>query len=154
MWKDAYLESRVLAADPIELVQILYEHTLRQVEDARNSLAAGNIAARGRSVSRALAALGQLEGSLDHQSGGSISRNLAALYRYMRTRLLEANIKQQDAPLAEVESLLKTLDEAWTAISPAAQAPPVAETQPVGAAWGGRFSAVPEADSMAQAWSA
>jgi flagellar protein FliS len=154
MWKDAYLESRVLSADPIELVQILYEHTLNQIQDARGSLAAGDIAARSRSVSRALAALGQLEGSLDHKSGGSISRNLAALYSYMRTKLLEANIKQQDAPLAEVESLLKTLEEAWTAIGPVAQAPPVPEMQPRGAAWIGRFSAVPDAESFAQAWSA
>jgi flagellar protein FliS len=154
MWKDAYLESRVLAADPIELVQILYEHTLGQVQDARGSLAAGDIAARSRSISRALAALAQLQGSLDHKAGGSISRNLGRLYIYMRTKLLEANIRQQDAPLAEVESLLKTLGEAWTAIGPAAQAAPAVEARQAGEAWGGRFSAIPEADCLAQAWSA
>jgi flagellin-specific chaperone FliS len=40
----------------------------------------------------------------------------------MRSRLLVANIRQEEAPLAEVESLLRTLGEAWNAIRPAAQA--------------------------------
>ena len=50
MYKDLYQESRILSADPIELVQILYGHTLNMVKDARGYLAAGDIAARGRSI--------------------------------------------------------------------------------------------------------
>jgi flagellar protein FliS len=63
-----------------------------------------------------------LDCSLDREAGGSLARNLAGLYQYMRTRLLAANIRQEDAPLAEVESLLRTLGEAWSAIRPVAQA--------------------------------
>jgi len=92
------------------------------VADARRYLAEGNIAARGHSISRAIAAIDELDCSLDRNAGGSIARNLAALYQYMRSRLLTANIRQEDAPLAEVESLLRTLGEAWNAIRPAAQA--------------------------------
>ena len=122
MWRDAYMENRVLSADPLELVHILYEHTRAMVTDARRYLAEGNIAARGRSISRAIAAIDELDCSLDRNAGGSLARNLAGLYQYMRTRLLEANIRQEDAPLAEVESLLRTLGEAWNAIRPVAQA--------------------------------
>jgi flagellar secretion chaperone FliS len=153
MWKDAYLESRVLSADPVELIHILYQHTLGLVQDARRSLAAGDIAARGNSISRAIAAIEELDGSLDHKSGGAISKNLAELYHYMRTKLLEANIKQKDAPLAEVESLLKTLGEAWNGISNKAQPTAPVETVPV-PAWNGRFATIPEVDSSANAWSA
>lgn len=133
------MESRVLSADPIELIHILYEHTLGLVQDARCHLAAGDISARGKAISRAIDALAELDSSLDHEAGGSISRNLAGLYQYMRMRLLTANIRRQDAPLAEVESLLKTLSEAWSAIRPAAQA---VTTAPVAAsnAWGGPFA--------------
>jgi flagellar protein FliS len=92
------------------------------VADARRYLAEGNIAARGRSISRAIAAIDELDCSLDRNAGGSLARNLAALYQYMRSRLLTANIRQEDAPLAEVESLLSTLGEAWNAIRPAPQA--------------------------------
>ena len=43
----------------------------------------------------------------------------------MQTRLLEANSKQIDAPLAEVEQLLTTVLEGWNTVTPAAL--PVAE---------------------------
>jgi flagellar protein FliS len=117
MWKDAYLESRVLSASPLELVCMLYQCALDSVRDARRHLAAGDIVARSRSVCRAVGAISELEGSLNHADGGAISRNLGELYQYIRQRLTEANMRQMDAPLAEVESLLSTLSEAWKAAS-------------------------------------
>ena len=48
MWKDAYLESRVLSANPLELICILYQFALDSVRDARRHLAAGDIVARSR----------------------------------------------------------------------------------------------------------
>ena len=47
MWNsghDAYLESRVLTADPIELVNLLYQACTQAVREARYHLAAGRIA--------------------------------------------------------------------------------------------------------------
>jgi flagellar protein FliS len=116
IWKSAYLEGRILSADPIELVSILYEHAILRVSAARDSLAQGDIASRSAHISKAIAILGELEGSLDREAGGEIARNLATLYRYIRERLITANRKQEDEPLAESESLLKTLGEAWLAI--------------------------------------
>jgi flagellar protein FliS len=153
MWKDVYLENRVLTADPLELVHILYEHTLTMVQDARQHLAAGDIPGRGKAISRALAAVEELDGSLDRHAGGSLSRNLAGLYQYMRLRLLTANIQQQDAPLAEVEKLLRTLDEAWSAIGPGAQTA-VTETVPAGQTFGNAFGLEPQMEYAAQGWSA
>jgi flagellar protein FliS len=117
MWKDAYLESRVLSANPLELICILYQYALDSVRDARQHLAAGDIVARSRAVCRAVSAISELDASLNHAEGGAISRNLGELYHYLRQRLTEANMRQKDAPLAEVESLLATLAEAWKAAS-------------------------------------
>ncbi len=117
MWKDAYLESRVLSANPLELICILYQHSLDSVRDARQHLAAGDIVARSRAICRAISAISELDESLNHAEGGAISRSLAELYQYMRQRLTEANMLQKDAPLAEVEALLDTLLEAWKAAS-------------------------------------
>jgi len=153
--KDAYLEGRVLTADPMELIRMLYEHALRLVEDARFSLAHGDIAARSKSISRTIAILSELDGALDHEVGGSISRNLAELYHYMRQRLLTANFNQEDAPLAEVETLLKTLGEAWKGIQPAGSASMPSEPVPSANHRDfGQFSQEPEAISAAHAWSA
>ena len=117
MWKDAYLESRVLSASPLELICILYQYALDSVRDARRHLTAGDIVARSRAVCRAVSAISELDASLNRAEGGAISRNLGELYQYLRQRLTEANMRQKDAPLAEVESLLTTLAEAWKAAS-------------------------------------
>jgi flagellar secretion chaperone FliS len=129
-WNDSYLEGRVLSAEPIELVCLLYQHALDMVHDARQFLSTGDIARRSRAVSRAIGAIDELDASLDHGQANKISRNLAELYQYMRQRLTEANLHQQDAPLAEAASLLATLAEAWNAHRqqmPAARAVPEPE---------------------------
>ena len=95
--------------------------------------------ARSRAVCRAVGAISELDGSLNHAEGGAISRNLAELYQYLRQRLTEANVRQNDAPLAEAESLLTTLSEAWKAAS--VQAAPRSSAVETGAefpaaAWG------------------
>lgn len=151
MWKDAYLDTRVLSADPLELVHILYQHTLTMVTDARQHLAQGDIAARGHSISRAIAAIEELDRSLDRGAGVALAQNLAALYQYMRSRLLVANIRQEDAPLAEVEGLLRTLGEAWSAIRPAAQ---VESPQGAEARMGLKAFAAVAAEYAEQGWSA
>jgi len=123
-WNDAYLESKVYSADPVELVRMLYAAALNSTRSAREHLAAGQIAARSAAISKVLAILGELDGSLDHSVGGTVSQGLADLYAYMRQRLFEANVRQADAPLAETESLLATMLEAWQKV----ELQPVAET--------------------------
>jgi flagellar protein FliS len=121
MWKDRYLENRVLTASPLELVVILYEHTIICVQDARTHLSARDIPSRTTAICKAINLIGELRASLNHEVGGEISANLEKLYKYMQSRLTEANMKQLDQPLAEVESLLQNLLEGWTGISQAQQ---------------------------------
>lgn len=129
-WNDAYLESRVLSANPMELIRMLYQKALRCVADAREHLAAGDIAARSLSISHAIAIISELDSSLDHASGGEISRNLGELYQYIRQRLIEANLRQQDAPLQEAAGLLETLAQAWCEVRPEADPVPAGIPNP------------------------
>ena len=64
--QNAYLEGRVLSADPLELVRILYEQALDSVSSARAELRAGNIAARSRAITRAQMVLIELETALNY----------------------------------------------------------------------------------------
>jgi flagellar protein FliS len=114
--QNAYLESQILTADPLELVRLLYRAARDAMRRASLHLAAGRIAERSREISKAHAILVQLCGSLDHARGGTLSRSLAELYDYMQRRLLEANVRQAAAPLAEAENLLGTLLEGWDQI--------------------------------------
>ncbi len=121
--QDMYLESRVLSADNIELVQILYQGAFDAVERARRHLAEGDIAARSRQISKASAILAELAVSLDHNAGGDLSRTLLELYDYMQRRLIEANLQQSEPILAEVSRLLATLLEGWMKCPSAATKP-------------------------------
>jgi len=145
---DAYLESRIESADPVQLVRLLYQGALAAVSDARRYLASGDIAARSRAVSKAFEIVTELTTSLDRGRGGEIAVRLARLYDYVQRRLLDANARQQDEALAEVLGLLTTLAEAWQGIEDSGR--PVEATV-------GPWAQAPGAESagmVAHAWSA
>jgi flagellar protein FliS len=121
MWNaahDTYLEEKILSADPVELVCMLYQGAIDAVEEARRYLAAGEIAARSRAISKACDIVLELSSALDIQLGGQLSLRLAELYDYLLRRLLEANLKASDGLLAEAQGLLSTLTEGWRGVSP------------------------------------
>ncbi len=121
---NAYLESQVLTADPLELVRLLYRSAADATHRAAAHLAAGRIAERSRQISKAYAILSYLSSALDPSNGGTLSRSLAELYDYMQRRLLEANARQRPEPLAEVEGLLTVLLQGWEKIRPAGENAP------------------------------
>jgi flagellar protein FliS len=129
-----YLESEVMTADPVKLVCMLYRGAIEATAAARRHLRAGEIRERSRQITRAFEILQELSQSLDPAQ--EISIRLSDLYAYMQSRLLEANVKQIEEPLAEVENLLSTLLEGWRGAVPAAA--PVqdpASYQPVSCAY-------------------
>ena len=125
---EAYKNDQIEAADPLELVCLLYRGALDAVKKARVCLREDRIKDRSRQVSRATEIIGELSFALDPHKGGEVARNLAELYVYMVQRLTEGNIQQTDPPLAEVESLLQTLLEGWEQCRVGASAAPNAMT--------------------------
>jgi flagellar protein FliS len=120
MYENPYassLETRIFSATPIELVKMLYQAAIEEVQTARQHLKRGETAERGRSVVKAIAILAELNSSLDHSKAGELSTKLAAMYDYLQRTLLDANFRQADDGLAEAETLLKTLDEAWSTLN-------------------------------------
>jgi len=113
-----YLETEVYSADPVKLVCMLYRGAIEATGAARRHLKDRQIRERSREIMRAVEILRELTRALDPQY--EISRPLRDLYAYMQTRLIDANARQIDEPLAEVERLLSTLLEGWKAVVPAA----------------------------------
>lgn len=122
-----YIEQKILTADPVELIRILYQHGILSVREAREHLRAGRILARAKAINKAWAVLAELICSLRPDASPEIANRLRDLYCYMQRRLVAANFDQKDEPLAEVLGLMTTLSEAWM---PAESAP-----QPAGMAW-------------------
>jgi flagellar protein FliS len=120
-YKTIGVETGVESADPHRLVLMLFDGAMIAIGDARRHLAAGGVAERGASISKAIAIIENgLKASLDRAAGGELADRLAALYDYMRMQLLKANLGGSDAPLAEVQQLLGELREAWAQVGQAA----------------------------------
>jgi flagellar protein FliS len=129
------VETGVLAASPHKLIVMLFEGALLALNTAARQMEAGDIAAKGLAISKAIAIIDNgLRASLDLKAGGEIAANLDALYEYMGNRLLLANRENRVEMLEEVIRLLGELKGAWDAIgappeTAAPSAPPAAPAQ-------------------------
>ena len=106
-------ESRAAAADPVELVTMLYD----ELETAVGVLAA--MVRQGQRVSatepahRARTILIGLDVGLDRDAGGDVATALSRVYRSMRRKLDEA-VQQNDAQaLSEILEGIVTISSAW-----------------------------------------
>ncbi|MFM0338706.1 flagellar export chaperone FliS [Paraburkholderia fungorum] len=113
------VETGVMGASPHRLIVMLYQGARQAIAQARMHVQLGNVPARGEAIGKAIQIVESgLQQSLNLEAGGEIAERLNALYVYMSRRLLEANIKQSEAMLVEVDGLLATLEEAWIGIAP------------------------------------
>jgi flagellar secretion chaperone FliS len=113
------VQTGVMGASPHRLIVMLYQGARQAIAQARRYLQQGNTPARGEAITKAINIIESgLQSALNMDAGGEIAARLDALYTYMAHRLLEANVRQSDEVLVEIDSLLATLEEAWMAIAP------------------------------------
>src|ERR1043166_3832047 len=104
-----YVENRVLTADPLEVVEMLYHVAMDALATAITHLNAGDAMPRSRAVSRAQEAVNELALALDHSAGAPFSRTLAELYAYVQEQIIKGHTKQSEAAFHEALSILTTL---------------------------------------------
>ena len=112
--------SAVEDASPHRLIQLLLDAGLERIAHARRALEAGDVAARGLAIGKALDIVAGLRGSLNFEAGGEIATNLDALYEYLERRLLQANLEADAGMLDEAATLLRQVQEGWDGIADAA----------------------------------
>jgi flagellar protein FliS len=112
-------ESDVNTASPHRLIVLLFEGAESAINVAKVHAERGDIAARGSSISKAIDIISNgLKVSLDVREGGELALRLSALYDYMVSRLLWANMKNDIQALQEVLFLLGEIHDAWNQITP------------------------------------
>jgi flagellar secretion chaperone FliS len=115
------VETGVESASPHRLILMLYDGAIESLAEAQVHLAAGQVADKGRAVTKAIAIIDEgLRGSLD-LTRGKLAAQLADLYDYMSRRLLLASVRNDASGFREVASLLVELRGAWAAIERPAQ---------------------------------
>ena len=119
---DRSFESEVLNADPVRLVSLLYRGAREAVAAAGVALSTGDIPERSKQILKAWEIVHELGGSLNHEQGGDISRQLLELYAYVGQRLLDANAEQSQKALDEAGAVLAILAEAWQNVQAKPQA--------------------------------
>ncbi|HEI8866068.1 flagellar export chaperone FliS [Serratia sp. AKBS12] len=113
------LESGVMSASPHQLIVMLFDGAQSALSRARILMDQGDIAGKGQAISKAINIIDNgLKNSLDHQRGGEVADNLAALYDYMKRRLLQANLHNDPQLIEEVVKLLDNIADAWRQIGP------------------------------------
>jgi flagellar protein FliS len=113
------VESGVMSASPHQLIVMLFDGALSALLRARILMNQGNIAGKGQAISKAINIIDNgLKNGLNHEQGGEIADNLAALYDYMKRRLMQANLHNDIAAIDEVSGLLENIADAWRQIGP------------------------------------
>lgn len=118
-------QSGVAYASPHRLIQMLMEGVFERIATAKGHVQRQDIPTKGEQISKAISIIGGLREALDLETGGELATNLDALYDYIQRRLVEANLRSDDAILDEVADLLRPIKEGWDAIgnSPEAASP-------------------------------
>ena len=116
-----YRVTQVQASSPLERIVLLYDGAIRFMEAAREAIGRRDIPARRDALSRALAIVGQLKGTLDMERGGDVAASLDRLYGFVTSRLLDAARQQDAGPIDECLSIFQTLRDGWRTIAADAQ---------------------------------
>lgn len=117
-YRQTSTSSAVLDASPHQLVLLMLSGARERVRLASACIGRGDLARKGRAINEASSIIAGLSGTLDMEAGGEVAGGLQALYDYFQRRLVEANARNDAAPLAEVDALLGDIEGAWKAIDP------------------------------------
>ena len=108
------IESDVRGADPHRLIVLLFDGAESALKQAKAHIAADNVVGKSESIMKAVEIiLDGLSASLNLEEGGELASNLRALYSYMVSRLIHANIHKDAAAITEVQNLLGEIAGAW-----------------------------------------
>lgn len=111
------LETGVSDADPHRLILMLFDGALFSIATASAAIERNDIPGKGQAISKAIEIINDgLKISLDYEAGGELAERLGALYDYMTSRLIYANIHSSRPTLDEVGGLLRDIKGAWESI--------------------------------------
>lgn len=116
MYQQTRAGGRVEGADPHQLIAMLLDGAIERITQARGHIRHGDVPAKGAALSKAVAIVGELRASLDHEAGGVLAQRLDSLYDYVNRRLLFAQLNDDDQALAECIDLLGPVRDGWGGI--------------------------------------
>lgn len=114
-YKQQYLQQQVYTAPRDKLLLSLFDGAIRFCNQAKKALAEKKIEETHHYITRVEAIMVELMTSLKMEY--EFSQTLYSLYDYVYRRLVEANLKKEEALLDEVLDLLTELKKLWTEVA-------------------------------------
>lgn len=112
-YTNQYLATTVNSASPEQLMLMLYDGAIRFISLGIQAIDNGLVDKRAYYINKTSAIVSEFAATLDHNQNAKLAEDLDALYCYMLNRLLEANLKNDTAPLIEVKGMLSDLRTTW-----------------------------------------
>jgi len=112
-----YQEIAVQTSSPAKLVVMLYEGSIRFLNQSISAIQSKNLDRKRQTIDRAMAIIQHLQSTLDHEKGQPIAGDLDRLYTYITSRILDGSGKLDVAPLQEAIKLLTVLLSGWEEVA-------------------------------------
>lgn len=112
-YTNQYMVNSVNSASPEQLMLMLYDGAIRFITLGIQAVEGGQIDKRAYYINKTSAILSEFSATLDHSMNPQLAEDLDALYTYMLNQLLEANLRNDTAPMLEVKNLLADLRATW-----------------------------------------
>lgn len=111
-----YQRTLVETASPTRLIVLLYDGAVRFCRQAIEAMQKQDLEGQHTNLIKAQRILSELMSSLNREVGGEVAENLMRLYVHMMEQLVQANLKDEVAPVQAVQKMLMELREAWQEI--------------------------------------
>ena len=116
-YKSVGVKDDLAVADPHRVIQLLMQGALENMAKAKGFIERKDYAGKAQTLSKAVAIISSLQGSLDMKAGGELSDNLFSLYDFMINNLTIASRDLDIAKIDDVISIMVTIKSAWDQIS-------------------------------------
>lgn len=107
----SYKQNSVTTASPGELTLMLYNGCIKFIRMAKKAIAEKNIEEKNTNLLKAQKIIQELMVTLNMDV--AVSNDMMALYDYLHRRLIEANMKSDEAILNEVEEFVTEFRDTW-----------------------------------------
>lgn len=112
----SYLKNQVMSASPAQLISMLMAGAIKNVKLAQKAIEAADKPKTHAKILLAQDIILELKYAVNQDVEGSVGPELINLYDYMYEQLVQANINNDPAKLAEVDTLMTDLLTTWKQI--------------------------------------
>ena len=119
-WYAAYANSKVATATPAELTLMLYDGAIKFCNIAIMALEEKDLEKAHNNIIKVENIISEFQITLNHKY--PVAKDFDAVYKYLKERLVEANVKKDKEVLEEVLEHLRTMRDTWKEVMKVAHA--------------------------------